>query len=127
MVTELVKEPNAKKMVRKLRVLGKIHIQIGCKPEWFDRLLIVFNDLLSHTWPKLYNFRVQYCFTELYNMVKDTMLGKDFYSVKHTAGLMVSLDQLDACLANPRAVSYLGMLCTYCTINYKFKIYVVCF
>ena len=96
-------------MVRQLRVLGKIHMRVGCKPEWFEQLLDVFNELLSHKWPKLYTFRVEYCFTELYHMVKDTMLQKDFYSVKNTAGLMASLRHLDACLCNPRAVIYLGI------------------
>ena len=104
----MTKERSIRKMVKQLRVLGKIHIRIGCKPEWFDQLLDVFNALLSSKWPDLYNFRVEYCFTELYNMVKDTMLGNDFYSVKNAANLVVSLDQLHNCLKNPTSAAYLG-------------------
>mmetsp|Transcript_33550 Transcript_33550/g.41290 ORF Transcript_33550/g.41290 Transcript_33550/m.41290 type:complete len:376 (-) Transcript_33550:65-1192(-) len=108
-VNELNKDIKPKKFMKHIRILGKIHNKMGIKPEWYPILLKAFNHTLSNKFPNEYNIRIQFCFDELYNIISDIMLKRDFYSVaiKNTASLSTSFDNLKSCLSNPDTLIYL--------------------
>eukprot|EP00484_Ammonia_sp_Unknown_P027508 CAMPEP_0197032240 /NCGR_PEP_ID=MMETSP1384-20130603/10964_1 /TAXON_ID=29189 /ORGANISM="Ammonia sp." /LENGTH=473 /DNA_ID=CAMNT_0042461871 /DNA_START=36 /DNA_END=1457 /DNA_ORIENTATION=- len=105
------KEPDPHRLIQKINILGKTHRKMGIKEEWYDAMLQALHDTLTATVHDKYTSRIRFCWEQLYTVVVNIMMGKDFDALSSAkiAKLVQSLNRLQDCLQDDEAMVYLEL------------------
>lgn len=102
--------------IRQLRKLGKMHSKRNVQLEYYSVLLDAFNWAMTEYFGSdIYNLRVRFCMSQLYNVVADIMTSRDFSSMieKENIASNIQFDtfmkNLESCLENKEGRLYLEL------------------
>eukprot|EP01084_Bolivina_argentea_P056096 102704_1 len=111
LITNLA-QPNAERLIKRLKLLGNAHEKLNIKEEWYGLFLQAFHETMIETSEGAYTPRIRFSMEQLYTVVMNIMVGKDFHSSlssKKISLLLKSISTLENCLQDNEARKYLEM------------------
>eukprot|EP01084_Bolivina_argentea_P099633 179082_1 len=95
-IRNLVHPSNHLKLFKQLQTLGTAHRSLALSSELYDAMLDSFNFAMEEKFSYEYRVRTRFCFSQLYQVIVDIMIGEDFYSytMSRLTGAASSLSML---------------------------------
>mmetsp|Transcript_22051 Transcript_22051/g.35386 ORF Transcript_22051/g.35386 Transcript_22051/m.35386 type:complete len:391 (-) Transcript_22051:185-1357(-) len=106
-----LRTPDPQRLVGRIRMLGAVHAKYAIKPEWYGVFLEALHETMDETVKEKYTSRTRFCMEQLYTVVANIMLNRDFESLSSAkiAKLLKSLNSLEKCLQDRQAKVYLEL------------------
>lgn len=110
LITNL-KQPDAQRLIKRIKILGKMHKKMNIKLEWYRLLLQAFHETISEITDDKYTPRTRFCMEQLYTVVMNIMTDNDFESLssEKISVIVKSLGKLEDCLDAVETRNYLEM------------------
>jgi len=104
-------QPDSQRLVSKIKILGSLHQKMNIQPEWYTLFLHAFHETMHETVMEKYTSRVRFCMEQLYTMVMNIMLNRDFEALAHSkmGAIIKCVDKLEDCLFDQEANIYLEL------------------
>jgi len=85
--------------MKRIKLLGELHTKLNIQPEWYEVVLQALHETLADRVKDKYTARIRFCMEQLYTVVANIMLGRDFESLSSEKiyNLLKSLNRLEDC------------------------------